>query len=97
MYGWKKVDGIFEPIPMGQDPAPPFLMEMKKCGCTSGCRNRICKCVVEGLACTDKCSCGKTCENPNNTVNSDDADDVFDDADDVFDGAHSESTDEECD
>ena len=90
-YGWKKVDGILEPIPMGQEPAPPFLMEVKKCGCTSGCRNRICRCVADGLACTDKCSCGETCENPKNSENNDDADDE------VFDDALSESSDEERD
>ena len=96
-YGWKKVDGLLEPIPMDQEPAPPFLMEVKKCGCTSGCRNRICRCVVEGLACNEKCSCGETCKNPKNSEFNDDGDDeVFDEA---FDEAHSdsESTDEECD
>ena len=59
---------------MGQEPAPSFLMEVKKCGCTSGCRNRICRCVADGLA----CSCGgtcETCENPKNSENNDDADD----------------------
>ena len=68
LYGWKKVDGILEPIPMSQEPASPFLMEVKKCGCTSGCRNRICRCVADGLACTDKCSCGETYENPKNCL-----------------------------
>ena len=29
------VDGILEPIPMGQETAPHFLMEVKKCGCKS--------------------------------------------------------------
>ena len=71
---------------MSQEPAPPFLMEVKKCGCTSGCRNRICRCVADGLACTDKCRCGETCENPKNC---DDADDE------VFDDVHSESSDDE--
>ena len=80
-----------EPIAIAQEPAPPFLLEVKKCGCTSGCRNRICRCVAEVLACNDKCSCGETCENPKNSENGDDADDG------VFDDAHSESTDEEYD
>ena len=34
-FGWHMVDGILEPIPMRQEPAPHFLMEVKKCGCKS--------------------------------------------------------------
>ena len=70
-YGWKKVDGVLEPISMGQKHAPRFLMEVKKCGCTSGCKSWICRCVTDGLACNDKCSCGNTYENPKNSENND--------------------------
>ena len=36
-FGWHMEDGILEPIPMRQEPAPHFLMEVtvKKFGCKS--------------------------------------------------------------
>ena len=76
---------------MGQKPAPLFLMEVKKCGCTSGCRSRICRCVTVGLACSDKCSCVDTCDSPKNSENNEAAEDE------VLDDAHSASSDEEGD
>ena len=33
--GWHMVDGILEPIPMQQEPASHFLIEVKKCLCKS--------------------------------------------------------------
>ena len=32
-YGWEIKDGLLEPIPMQQDPAPVCLMEVTQCKC----------------------------------------------------------------
>ena len=66
------VEGILEPIPMRQDPAPPFLIDVKKCGCEGG----RCGCLADGLPCTNKCTF-KDCKNPNNIFNTSE-DDVYD-------------------
>ena len=75
-YGWKTVEGILEPILMRQDPAPPFLMDVKKCGCSIGCEGGRCSCLADGLPYTNKCTC-KDCKNPNNIFNTSE-DDVYD-------------------
>ena len=69
------VEGFLEPIPMRQDPAPPSLMDVKKCGCSTSCEGRRCSCLADGLPCTNKCTC-KDCKNSKNVFNT--SDDVYD-------------------
>ena len=61
-FGWVLRDGILDPIPMLLKPAPESLMEIKKCGCSTGCRGGRCGCYNGSLWCTDRCSC-TNCEN----------------------------------
>ena len=61
---------------MRQDPAPPFLMDVKKCGCSTGCEGGRYSCFADGLPCTNKCTC-KDYKNPNNIFNTSE-DDVYD-------------------
>ena len=74
-YGSKMVERILEPIPMRQDPAPPFLMDVKKCGYSTGCVGGRCSCLADGLPCTNKCTC-KDCKNPSSIFNTSE-DDVY--------------------
>ena len=64
-YGWRLEDGLLEPIPMKQEPAPPFLMEMKQCGYATGCYNKCCGCVRDGVPCTSRSTCNNR-KNPKN-------------------------------
>eukprot|EP00116_Pleurobrachia_bachei_P000625 sb/3460887/ len=41
-YGWILEDGMLEPLPMRQKPGPHFLMDVKMCGCTTGCDTQRC-------------------------------------------------------
>ena len=74
-YGWRLEDGVLEPIPMKQEPAPSFLLEMKQCGCASGCESKRerCGCVKDGVPCISRCTCSN-CKNPKNCEDSEDDD-----------------------
>ena len=44
-YGWEIKDGLLEPIPMQQDPAPVCLMEVAQCKCkATKCTSGRCSC-----------------------------------------------------
>ena len=48
---------------MKQEPAPPFLMEMKQCGCATGCESKRCSCAKDASRCTcNNCNNPKNCE-----------------------------------
>ena len=67
-FGWKLVEGVLEPVPMRQAPAPPFLLDVKKCGCSTSCEGGRCGCLGNGLPFTNKCTC-IDCKNPKNIFN----------------------------
>ena len=71
-FGWKMVEGVLEPVPMRQAPAPPFLLDVKKCGCSTGYGGR-CNCLGNGLPCTNKSTC-IDCKNPKNIFNTSEED-----------------------
>ena len=73
-FGWKMVEGVLEPVPMRQAPAPPFLLDVKKCGCSTGGEGGRCSCLGNGLPCTNKCTC-IDCKNPKNIFNT--SEDVY--------------------
>ena len=62
------VEGVLEPVPMRQAPAPPFLLDVKKCSCSTGCEGGRCSCLGNGLPCTNVCTC-IDCKNPKNIFN----------------------------
>ena len=41
LFGCKVVDDLLEPFSVNKEPALPFLVEVKMCKCTKGCRTRI--------------------------------------------------------
>ena len=53
---------------MCQAPTQPFLMDVKKCGYSTGCTGGSCSCLGDGAPCTSKRTC-KDCKNPNNIFN----------------------------
>ena len=40
---------------------------LRKCGCTKGCRNRLCSCVKNGDACSNLCTCIGCVNKPGNS------------------------------
>lgn len=62
LYGWALVDGKYQPIPMVQQPAPSQLMEIRQCGCKTGCTTKRCSCFNSGNVCSTICNC-VACEN----------------------------------
>ena len=50
---------------MSRAPAPPFLLDVKKCGYSTGCEGGRCSYLGNQLPCTNKCTC-KDCKNPKN-------------------------------
>ena len=62
-YGWKIKDGLLEPIPMQQDPAPAYLMVVIQCNCkATKCQSGRCSCYRSSQRCTVACGC-QNCEN----------------------------------
>ena len=72
-FGWKMVEGVLELVPMSQAPAPPFLLDVKKCRCSTGCEGGRCSCIGNLLPCTNKCTC-IDCKNPKNIFNTSEED-----------------------
>ena len=70
--GWKKVDGVLEPLLMSKDPAPQGLLELTTCKCTkSVCRrDDLCPCKAHEMPCTEACLCmnDESCQNPHKAV-----------------------------
>lgn len=48
-------------------PAPPELMKIIRCSCTTGCSSRRCSCVQSSISCTGACQCNN-CANPHNAA-----------------------------
>ena len=61
-FGWKSVDGIWQPLWITLPAAASCCPELVRCGCsvTLGC-NKRCTCVRSGLVCTAMCSCDSEC------------------------------------
>ena len=38
-------------------PAPLALLELLRCGCSSGCNSARCRCFKNNMPCTDACKC----------------------------------------
>ena len=58
--GWV-VDGtVYKPVMCLEEPAPKAVIELKKCGCKSGCVGSRCKCYSNKLPCTPLCKCCAT-------------------------------------
>lgn len=69
-HGWElKMDSL-APTMMTKDPAPSTLLELISCPCKkTSCRRAACLCRVNGLRCTEACTCSSDeCENPNNQI-----------------------------
>lgn len=67
-FSWIEKDGQLHPEQCTVPPAPEALLVLRKCGCTKGCKNKICSCRKSCLPCTDLCDCEDNCSNRNNTV-----------------------------
>ena len=86
-YGWSRDETSKtltpETLPPGIDMAPPEVLELLRCGCSSDepCSTQRCGCQTRHLPCTFYCACrGESrCRNPNNKHASRDADDENDD------------------
>ena len=60
-WGWVKTSGSLQPKWMTIAEASKSCIELIKCSCTKGCRNR-CKCRRFDLVCTELCACNGECE-----------------------------------
>ena len=70
--GWKKVDGVLEPLLMTKDPEPKGLLELTTCRCAkSFCRrDELCPCKAHEMPCTEACLCmnDESCQNPHKPI-----------------------------
>ena len=61
--GWRLENGRYVPVWCLILPAPQAVLELIKCGCRAGCKNR-CSCSNNQLPCTPLCKCyGGDCAN----------------------------------
>ena len=67
-FSWIVKDGQIRSEHCTVPPAPETLLALCKCGCTKGCKNKICSCKKSCQPCTDLCDCGDNFSNQNNTV-----------------------------
>jgi hypothetical protein len=82
-WGWKKVDGKYEPVTTAREPGPPELLNVIRCCCKSTnnqCASTSCTCRKNGLLCVSACGkChGVDCMNTQPLVAAE-CDDVCDD------------------
>lgn len=58
-HGWilDKEEKELSIVWMVQQYVPPELLQLEKCGCTTGCEGRRCACKAANLPCTDMCRC----------------------------------------
>lgn len=54
--GWSVRKGAYLPVRCMKLPAPQAVIELTKCACKTGCKNR-CSCFRNGLPCTPLCKC----------------------------------------
>ncbi len=68
MFGWRIDHGVPHPCTTVDKFAPPELMEVVACGCSSqnACSRNTCSCKAAGLSCTSFCKCqvSDNCHNP---------------------------------
>lgn len=90
-WGWKLVNGTYEPISMTRDPAPAKLLVNVSCGCKTGCGAR-CGCRKNGISCTLACKVcqGTTCSNNSSNF----VDEIDDDENDMDAGMFDDDFDE---
>ena len=73
-YGREMVDNNITPILTDNLPAPLALIELRACGCKTGCKANCCKCRKSGFTCTDMGKCPQ-CESNDCWI--EDKDNVF--------------------
>ncbi|XP_062498902.1 uncharacterized protein LOC134176238 [Corticium candelabrum] len=61
-HGWDIDDGDINVLWMTLSSAPLALLELLRCGCSSGCNSARCRCFKNNMPCTDACKC-KECVN----------------------------------
>lgn len=61
-HGWLIEDEILVVEWITDEIAPDNILNFISCKCNTGCANRRCSCVKDGLKCTDLCNC-KDCSN----------------------------------
>ncbi len=68
MCGWRIESGVPHPCIWGDTFAPPELMEVVACGCSSqsACSRNTCSCKAAGFSYTSFCKCqaSNNCHNP---------------------------------
>ena len=61
--GWKLDSfGSYRAVGFTNLVAPKDILELVKCGCTTGCHGNRCRCSKNKFPCTDMCEC-QSCEN----------------------------------
>lgn len=60
-WGWSLINDVWQPLWITQSVADGFCQELLRCGCKTGCKTRLCKCVRSNLKCTALCGCGGEC------------------------------------
>lgn len=67
-YGWEVVgDTLKSRMSPTENPiAPPDILRLVTCSCTTACRTTQCSCSKAGLSCTEFCKCKRdiSCRNP---------------------------------
>lgn len=61
-HGWTEEDGKLKILWMRSAPAPEVVLELLACKCSRLCKLPDCRCLVNGLTCTDMCKL-QTCTN----------------------------------
>lgn len=56
-HGWEVKGSSITPLWMVKPAAPAALLELTRCGCTTGCESKRCSCLKSALKCTAACSC----------------------------------------
>jgi len=58
-WGWKHVDGKFEPLMTDQEPATADILNVVRCKCKpekdKSCSTKVCSCRSYGLHCVPAC------------------------------------------
>ncbi|KAK3923417.1 Envelopment polyprotein [Frankliniella fusca] len=60
--GWSHTSSGWKPVWTDLPPASKACRALIRCSCKKGCTNR-CKCIKEGLGCSESCFCSNNCGN----------------------------------
>ena len=76
LWGWSLSDGEFYPKTTDLPPAPPDLLKIIHCNCTTDCSTARCTCQKHGMKCSLACgNChGSSCMNAIEMIADDDED-----------------------